>query len=144
MGKSCVTYLFTCNESSFSRVRVESESPACLESSLSLNGQDSSLSPGVCGQGHRVKIRAPGQNGHGPSHIEQSRTKYNVDCGPYRAPKSRRAPAGPLKVAGPLGICPPCPLLSAGLFVARVRIRVIRSGNFTALVQGIFHSDEMF
>ena len=68
-------------------------------------------------QGHRVKIRAPGQNGHGPSHIEQSRTKYNVDFGPYRAPKSRRAPAGPLKVAGPLGICPPCPPLSAGLCV---------------------------
>ena len=39
-------------------------------------------------QGHRVKIRAPGQSGHGPSYIEQLRTQNtidNVDCGPCRA-----------------------------------------------------------
>ena len=64
--------------------------------------------------GHRVKIRAPGQSGHGPSYIEQLRTQNtidNVDCGPCRA---LPGPTGPLKVAGPLGICPPAPL-SAGL-----------------------------
>ena len=39
-------------------------------------------------QGHQVKIRAPGQSGHGPSYIEQLRTQNtidNVDCGPCRA-----------------------------------------------------------
>ena len=68
-----------------------------------------------CMQGHRVKIRAPGQSGHGPSHIEQLRAQYiyfhkltmlTVDpAGPCRAPKSRRAP----------GHLPPLPPLSAGL-----------------------------
>ena len=53
-------------------------------------------------QGHRVKIRAPGQSGHGPSHIEQLRAQYIYfhkltmltvgPAGPCRAPKSRRAP----------------------------------------------------
>ena len=57
------------------------------------------------------QIRAPGQRRHGPSHIQQSRAHGpiyyvdNVDCGPCRAPKSRRAP----------GILPPLPPLSAGL-----------------------------
>ena len=53
-------------------------------------------------QGHRVKIRAPGQSSHGPSHIEQLRAQYIYfhkltmltvgPAGPWRAPKSRRAP----------------------------------------------------
>ena len=60
-------------------------------------------------QGHRGKIRAPGQRRHGPSHIEQSRAHIMLTmltlgalpgpAGPCRAPKSRRAP----------GILPPLP-----------------------------------
>ena len=62
-------------------------------------------------QGHRVKIRAPGQSGHGPSHIEQLRAQYIYF---HKLTMLTVGPAGPLKVAGPLGICPPAPL-SAGL-----------------------------
>ena len=32
-------------------------------------------------------------------------------------------PAGPLKVAGPLGICPPCPPLSAGLYMYNISVK---------------------
>ena len=40
----------------------------------------------------------------------------NVDIrGPAGPCWALPSPAGPLKVAGPLGFCPPCPPLSAGL-----------------------------
>ena len=57
-------------------------------------------------QGRRVKIRAPGQSGHGPSHIEQLRAQYIYF---HKLTMLTVGPAGPLKVAGPLGICPLCP-----------------------------------
>ena len=66
-------------------------------------------------QGHRVKIRAPGQSGHGPSHIEQLRAQYIYF---HKLTMLTVGPAGPLKVAGPLGICPPAPPLSAGLYIS--------------------------
>ena len=52
------------------------------------------------------KIRAPGQRRHGPSHIEQSRAHIMLTMLTLGA---LPGPAGPLKVAGPLGFCPPCP-----------------------------------
>ena len=57
-------------------------------------------------QGHRGKIRVPGQRRHGPSHIEQSLTHIMLTMLTLGALPD---PAGPLKVAGPLGFCPPCP-----------------------------------
>ena len=47
--------------------------------------------------------------------------KYNWQCWLWALP----GPTGPLKVAGPLGICPPCPPLSAGLVAIGFR------ANFT-------------
>ena len=54
-------------------------------------------------------------------------------------------PARPLKVAGPLGICPPCPPLSAGLdpSIDRYLVTVLRILNKLVKLVNLFRSEKL-